>query len=302
MSEQDDDTIGVWYVEVTQDDRVRFHVDHQSFTLEFIGGDEDITDRAHAEWLAKQLRIALARLAPPPHQSAFGIIDPDYARIFTQARIVAWQYGYACVAHGSFTRDLDLLLVPWADRATPDVDLVVKRIAGVAGLTVNGPPSDKPHGRRAWTLLLLPGFDEVRWVDVSAIAPQPPADAHHDDAAVDQFASMMKSKLARARERGKGGWQDPAWPAEDISRQLREHVDKGDPVDVANYAMFLALRGEPITRPLTADAIREAVEAERARCIKACEEELEHSAQDTHEGRYNEAICDCISAIKRGAA
>lgn len=99
------------------------------------------------------------------------ILDPDYARIFTQARIVAWQYGYACVAHGSFTRDLDLLLVPWEERAEKiDAELVVKRIAGVAGLTVNGPPSDKPLGRKAWTLL-LPGFDEVRWVDVSALAP-----------------------------------------------------------------------------------------------------------------------------------
>ena len=99
------------------------------------------------------------------------ILDPDYARIFTQARIVAWQYGYACVAHGSFTRDLDLLLVPWEERAEKiDAELVVKRIAGVAGLTVNGPPSDKPLGRKAWTLL-LPGFDEVRWVDVSVFVP-----------------------------------------------------------------------------------------------------------------------------------
>ncbi len=98
------------------------------------------------------------------------IHDPDYARIFAQARIVAWQYGYACVAHGSFTRDLDLLLVPWEDRAPPDVELIVKRIAGVAKLEVKGPPSEKPHGRKSWTLL-LPGFDEVRWVDVSAFAP-----------------------------------------------------------------------------------------------------------------------------------
>lgn len=98
------------------------------------------------------------------------ILDPDYARIFTQARIVAWQYGFACVAHGSFTRDLDLLLVPWEDRPLPHVELIVKRIAGVAGLTVNGPPSEKPHGRKAWSLL-LPGFDEVRWVDVSAFVP-----------------------------------------------------------------------------------------------------------------------------------
>ena len=112
--------------------------------------------------------LASERTSEPAAQ-VFGIIDPDYARIFTQARILAWQYGYACLAHGTFTRDLDLLLVPWADRHVPDVGGVVDRIADVAGLKLQGPPSDKPHGRKAWTLL-LPGFSEVRWVDVSAFA------------------------------------------------------------------------------------------------------------------------------------
>ena len=107
------------------------------------------------------------QLASPPAQ-VFGIIDPDYARIFTQARIVAWQYGYACLAHGSFTRDLDLLLVPWADRDVPEAGGVVGRIADVCGLKVqHGCPREKPHGRRAWPLM-LPGLDEVRWVDLSA--------------------------------------------------------------------------------------------------------------------------------------
>ena len=109
----------------------------------------------------------------------FGIIDPDYARIFTQARIMAWQYGYACLAHGSFTRDLDLLLVPWADRTVPEAGGVVNRIADVCGLKVqHGCPSDKPHGRRAWSLM-LPGFGEVRWVDVSAYAAMAPAGGEH---------------------------------------------------------------------------------------------------------------------------
>lgn len=184
------------------------------------------------------------------------ILDPDYARIFTQARIVAWQYGYACVAHGSFTRDLDLLLVPWEERAAKiDAELVVKRIAGVAGLSLQGPPNDKPLGRKAWSLL-LPGFSEVRWVDVSAFVPNDNWRQHSDDDAVDQFAALMKAKLASARARGKDGWQDLAWPSSDISRQLREQVDKGDPVDVANYAMFLALRGERIT-PMRAAGRRE---------------------------------------------
>lgn len=106
-----------------------------------------------------------------PAAQMFGVIDPDYARIFTQARIIAWQYGWACLAHGSFTRDLDLLLVPWLDRAMQeDASYLVKRIAEVAGLEVAGEPSDKPCGRRAWTLH-LPGFSEVRWVDLSVLTP-----------------------------------------------------------------------------------------------------------------------------------
>lgn len=104
------------------------------------------------------------------------ILDPDYARIFTQARIVAWQYGYACVAHGSYTRDLDLLLVPWEERATPNHDQLVKMIAEAGGLRFRDGKEDihdstpdfteKPHGRRACTLF-FPGGSDRRWVDVS---------------------------------------------------------------------------------------------------------------------------------------
>lgn len=123
--------------------------------------------------VASTERLGVGAEACPPAQ-AFGIIDPDYARIFTQARILAWQYGWACLAHGTFTRDLDLLLVPWADRAVKDPSGIVHRIADVCGLQVQGEPSEKPCGRRAWSLL-LPGFSEVRWVDVSAFAtPEAP--------------------------------------------------------------------------------------------------------------------------------
>jgi len=108
-----------------------------------------------------------------PVAQTFGIIDPDYARVFTQARIMAWQYGYACLAHGSFTRDLDLLLVPWTDKAqSKDVDYFAPRIAEAAGLKVHhGPPSVRPHGRKTWTLT-FPGFADPRWVDLSVLLPQ----------------------------------------------------------------------------------------------------------------------------------
>jgi hypothetical protein len=110
----------------------------------------------------------MENLAEPTQ--TFGIIDPDYARVFTQARIVAWQHGYACLAHGSFTRDLDLLLVPWQSYAHKEIQALVNHMASSAGLKVNGPPSNKPHGRKAWTLLFS-AFGDPRWVDVSVFVP-----------------------------------------------------------------------------------------------------------------------------------
>ena len=65
-----------------------------------------------------------------------------------------------------------------------------------------------------------------------------------DCQAVDEFATAMKEKLAVAREKGRGGWQDCAPSV--LSRMLREHVEKGDPRDVANFCMFLWHHGVSI--------------------------------------------------------
>lgn len=75
----------------------------------------------------------------------------------------------------------------------------------------------------------------------------PPA-PHADDIAVDQFAAAMKAKLAKKRAEGRGGWENKGeCTAEFLSRLLREHVEKGDPVDVGNLAMMLQQRGECIS-------------------------------------------------------
>lgn len=132
----------------------------------FDGGDQ----LEQAEEEKERLRDLAEGIAL--EQRAFGIIDPDYARIYTQARIIAWQYGYSCCAQGSFTRDLDLLLVPWTEGATKEIGGIIVRLANVCGLRIQGAPSEKPHGRQAWTLM-LPGFSEVRWVDVSAFQATP---------------------------------------------------------------------------------------------------------------------------------
>ena len=71
--------------------------------------------------------------------------------------------------------------------------------------------------------------------------------AHPDDLAVDRFAVAMKAKLAQKRAQGRGGWdRKDECSSEFLSRLLREHVEKGDPLDVGNLAMMLHQRGERI--------------------------------------------------------
>ncbi|QUN29518.1 hypothetical protein KB879_06100 [Cupriavidus sp. KK10] len=65
-----------------------------------------------------------------------------------------------------------------------------------------------------------------------------------DDIGVDQLAGAMKRKLARCRAAGRGGWDSPLeCSIERLAVMLGEAVCKGDPVDVANFAMMLHVRG-----------------------------------------------------------
>ncbi|MGQ4813054.1 hypothetical protein [Agrobacterium vitis] len=80
----------------------------------------------------------------------------------------------------------------------------------------------------------------------SALATAP-APAHADDTAVDHFSAAMKEKLAKKRLDGRSGWEDKDDCSQlFISQLLREHVEKGDPVDVGNLAMMLHQREERI--------------------------------------------------------
>lgn len=89
----------------------------------------------------------------------------------------------------------------------------------------------------------------------------PTVDVHTDDLAVDRFSAELKDKLRLSREKGRGGWET-ADPAE-LSVMLREHVDKGDPRDVANYCMFLWCLGKPIAGVAPYHGAASGVQAER---------------------------------------
>jgi hypothetical protein len=75
----------------------------------------------------------------------------------------------------------------------------------------------------------------------------------YNDLAVEEFASAMKRKLETKRLQGRFGWENSAsCSAEDLSMMLAMHVIKGDPIDVANFAMMLHQRGERIASALDA--------------------------------------------------
>ena len=70
---------------------------------------------------------------------------------------------------------------------------------------------------------------------------------HPDDLAVDRFAEAMKAKLAKKRAEGRSGWEDKdQCSREHLSKLLREHVEKGDPLDIMNFSMMLHQRGETV--------------------------------------------------------
>jgi hypothetical protein len=62
---------------------------------------------------------------------------------------------------------------------------------------------------------------------------------------VELAGAAMAAKLAKKREDGRGGWHlpDPAMDA-NLRKALREHLDKGDMVDVLNLAAMIHVRGE----------------------------------------------------------
>lgn len=66
---------------------------------------------------------------------------------------------------------------------------------------------------------------------------------HPDDLAVDRFAVAMKAKMAASRAKGRGGWDDESQcTMGTLAKMLVEHMAKGDPIDIAIFAMMLHQR------------------------------------------------------------
>lgn len=116
-------------------------------------------------------------------------IAPAYACIYPGLCDIAREHGYALAIHGSVTRDLDLIAVPWrAQTSTPKtlIDALTSHIGGclypdllrrshvpeehikqILERPENHQPEIKLHGRLAWNIYLDAGCK----VDVSVMRP-----------------------------------------------------------------------------------------------------------------------------------
>ena len=56
---------------------------------------------------------------------------------------------------------------------------------------------------------------------------------------IKKFTNELREKLTDKYYQGYTGWDDPSWKEEDIVSLLKTHIEKGDMVDVAAFAMFL---------------------------------------------------------------
>lgn len=131
-------------------------------------------------------------------------------------------------------------------------------------------------------------FNSVHFANAKKDVRQSVAEGerHSDDVAVDRFAAAMKAKLAKKREQGYSGWDEPdECTVDSLARMLVEHLPKGDTVDIANFAMMLwnRLGGDRALSLRTAQPAAPSAltlsEMERAACEAGCTH-IEQNADD----------------------
>lgn len=94
---------------------------------------------------------------PAPERAAFPSM---YWGIWPDMIPIARDLGYALAIHGSLSRDLDVIAIPWTDEAV-DAETLVEAIRAKfdcwigTGVTRKSDGGEaKPHGRKAWSLHL----------------------------------------------------------------------------------------------------------------------------------------------------
>lgn len=91
-----------------------------------------------------------------------------YAWMIPVATRVARKFGYAIAVHGSMSRDLDLVAIPWVDTASDPLPMI-EAIADMVDGRIIRDVKKSPHGRMAWNIV----FDGAwHFLDISVMPRQ----------------------------------------------------------------------------------------------------------------------------------
>lgn len=103
-------------------------------------------------------------------------VPETYLRHIANIRKVARSFGYAICTHGSLSRDIDLVAVPWVENVEPPkrlAEAICNLVSGhfsqalKPGYSEEGCPGRKPHGRLCWCINVGNGV----YFDLSVIPP-----------------------------------------------------------------------------------------------------------------------------------
>ena len=89
---------------------------------------------------------------------------PMYCAMYPDLAMIARSHGYALAVHGTLGRDMDLICVPWAETVSEPDAVLAEITSTFAVQLIGGPPTQKNHGRLAYTISV--GFGECA-IDMS---------------------------------------------------------------------------------------------------------------------------------------
>ena len=90
-----------------------------------------------------------------------------YEAVLPDVRAAARACGYGVGVHGSMTRDLELIAVPWVEQAASANDLAHAVQRAACGVSGAWQVEHKPHGRIGYTLHI----GRSGYIDLSVVPP-----------------------------------------------------------------------------------------------------------------------------------
>ena len=87
-----------------------------------------------------------------------------YSVIYSLCQQICYDNGYALTIHGSMQRDVDLIAIPWTNESIAPNELILL-IAEKLGGTVVRDITMKPHGRRAYNIIL----EHTHFIDIGVM-------------------------------------------------------------------------------------------------------------------------------------